>query len=337
MKYMLVGDLHLGAKQDDPWIQQIQNHFFEWAIKLSKEMGINQWIQEGDWFDVRKAISHKTMEFNREQCNKIADAGIKVDMIVGNHDAHFKNTLIPNACDEVLSQFSNITVYSKPTTVDYDGVLFDLIPWMCQDNTEEILNHIKTSSATYNVGHWELNGFYFYKGLKSHGIEPDFLKKYKRVFVGHFHTSSEAGNILYTGTPYQLNSGDENDPRGVWIFDSETEEVTFIENPIMWFKRINYPSTINVDDYKNLSVRLVATEVDKNLTKIEAALENVVHSLKVITKVDNSSDFDVSDEVEVKTISDMMDDYITELVDCSDEDKDVIKQYIKLLHVEVSK
>lgn len=337
MKYMLVGDLHLGAKQDDPWIQQIQNHFFEWAIELSKELGITQWIQEGDWFDVRKAISHKTMEFNREQCNKIADAGIKVDMIVGNHDAHFKNTLIPNACDEVLSQFSNITVYSKPTTVDYDGVLFDLIPWMCQENTEEILNHIKTSSASFNVGHWELNGFYFYKGLKSHGIEPDFLRKYKKVYTGHYHTSSEGGNILYTGTPYQLNSGDENDPRGVWIFDSETEEATFIENPIMWFKRINYPSTIKVDDYKNLSVRLVATEVDKNLTKVEAALESVVHSLKVITKVDNSSDFDVSDEVEVKTISDMMDDYITELVDCSDEDKDAIKQYIKLLHVEVSK
>lgn len=338
MNILTVGDLHIGAKQDDPWIQNIQREFFDWAIDFSKKNGITQWIQKGDWFDVRKAITHKSMEFNREQCQKLLDAGIQVDVIVGNHDAHYKNTLVPNACDEVLTQFSNITVYSKPTTKQYGDLLIDLIPWMCQDNTEEILKHIKTSSATHCVGHWELNGFYFYKGLKSHGIEPDFLKKYKKVLSGHFHTHSEAGNVIYTGTPYQLNSGDENDPRGVWVLNTKDESLKFHENPRMWFKKISYPCTIKPEDYRDLSVRVVVTEVDKNLTKFESALEAVVHSLKLISKVDTSSDYEGSDEeVEVKSLSQTMDEYIDGLVDCNDEDKAIVKNYVKMLYVEVSK
>ncbi|MFP9166840.1 hypothetical protein ACLI1Y_15840, partial [Enterococcus faecalis] len=170
-----------------------------------------------DIFDVRKAITHKTMEFAREIVQTLDDAGITLHTIVGNHDLHYKNVMHPNASTELLAKYPNVKVYDKPTTVDFDGCLIDLIPWMCEENTGEILEHIKTSSASFCVGHWELNGFYFYKGMKSHGLEPDFLKTYKEVWSGHFHTISEAANVRYIGTPWTLTAGDENDPRGFWM------------------------------------------------------------------------------------------------------------------------
>ncbi|EDP8999541.1 endonuclease, partial [Salmonella enterica subsp. enterica serovar Braenderup] len=207
----------------------------------SKKNGITTWIQYGDIFDVRKAITHKTMEFAREIVQMLDDAGITLHTVVGNHDMHFKNTLTPNASTELLAKYPNVKVYDKPTTVDFDGCLIDLIPWMCEENTGEILEHIKTSSASFCVGHWELNGFYFYKGMKSHGLEPDFLKTYKEVWSGHFHTISEAANVRYIGTPWTLTAGDENDPRGFWMFDTETERMEFIPNNTTWHRRIHYP------------------------------------------------------------------------------------------------
>ncbi|EOK1777128.1 metallophosphoesterase [Shigella sonnei] len=338
MKILNLGDWHLGVKADDEWVQSIQLDGIKQAIEYSKKNGITTWIQYGDIFDVRKAITHKTMEFAREIVQMLDDAGITLHTVVGNHDMHFKNTLTPNASTELLSKYPNVKVYDKPTTVDFDGCLIDLIPWMCEENTGEILEHIKTSSASFCVGHWELNGFYFYKGMKSHGLEPDFLKTYKEVWSGHFHTISEAANVKYIGTPWTLTAGDENDPRGFWMFDTETERMEFIPNNTTWHRRIHYPFKGKIDykDFTNLSVRVIVTEVDKNLTKFESELEKVVHSLRVVSKIDNSVESDDSEEVEVQSLQTLMEEYINAIPDITDSDREALIQYANQLYVEAT-
>ena len=91
MKFLKLGDLHIGVKSDDPWIQNIQRDAIQQAIDYSKANGITNWLQAGDFADTRKSITHKCMEFTREIANMIDSAGISVDVIVGNHDLHFKN------------------------------------------------------------------------------------------------------------------------------------------------------------------------------------------------------------------------------------------------------
>ncbi|QLA10619.1 recombination-related endonuclease [Shewanella phage Thanatos-2] len=337
MKILNIGDMHLGVKADDPWIQNIQRLGILNAINISAQLGIKTWIQYGDVFDVRKHITHSTMEFARELFDAIEANGISLHVLVGNHDMTFKNKINPNAVTELLARHKNITIYDRPKTVEFDGVSFDIIPWMCEENTSEILEHIRTSSADYCCGHWELNGFYFYKGMKSHGLEPDFLKKYKKVYSGHFHTISEAANVKYIGTPWTLTAGDENDPRGFTIFDTETETTQFIENPVMWHKRITYPcDSIKVEDYRNLSVRLIATEIDAGLTKLESKLESVVHELRVVSKVDFESTEETEEIIESMSTSNMIENYIDGL-DVSDDDKIAAKTLAKSLLVEVSK
>lgn len=338
MKILNLGDWHLGVKADDEWIRGIQIDGIKQAIEYSKKNGITVWIQYGDIFDVRKAITHKTMEFAREIVQMLDDAGITLHTIVGNHDLHYKNVMHPNASTELLAKYPNVKVYDKPTTVDFDGCLIDLIPWMCEENTSEILEHIKTSSASFCVGHWELNGFYFYKGMKSHGLEPDFLKTYKEVWSGHFHTISEAANVRYIGTPWTLTAGDENDPRGFWVFDTETERMEFIPNNTTWHRRIHYPFKGKIDykDFTNLSVRVIVTEVDKNLTKFESELEKVVHSLRVVSKIDNSVESDDSEEVEVQSLQTLMEEYINAIPDITDSDREALIQYANQLYVEAT-
>ena len=322
MKILHVGDWHLGVKKDDEWVQKIQSHGIDLMIDYSIKNGIKTWIQYGDLFDVRAHTTQKCMEFTREQFDKIEAAGITVHTIIGNHDCFHKNTLYPNTTQELLTHRPNIIIYDKPTTVDFDGTEIDLIPWMCEANTTGIMDHIKNTTADFCIGHWELNGFYFYKGMKSHGLEPDFLKKYKQVWSGHFHTISDAANVKYIGTPWTLTAGDENDPRGFWIFDTKTHAMDFVINETCWHRKIHYPNaTIDYKDFTNIAVRVIVDKIDDGLTKFESELEKVVHSLRIVSKVDNSVDIDDSEEEdEVKSLLDMMYDYIDALPDGHTED-----------------
>lgn len=339
MKILHLGDFHVGVKADDPWVQNIQRHGIQQAIDYSEKHGIDTWIQYGDWFDVRKAITHRTMEFNRELVEMISKAGIKVHVTIGNHDMAFKNTLTPNSVSELLSQFDNFTIYEHPTTVDFDGTLIDLIPWMCDENTTQIMDHIKQSSAEYCIGHWELNGFYFYKGMKSHGLEPDFLKKYKHVWSGHFHTISSAANVKYIGTPWTLTAGDENDPRGFWVQDTRLQTFDFVPNEVTWHRKIFYPVTgpFDANEFKNLSVRVVITAVDDKLPAFESELEKVVHELRTVSKVDNSVETEAAEDDEVVGLLDMMMEYIEALPDAaSQDDIDALKALATQLYIEAS-
>lgn len=338
MKFLKLGDLHIGVKSDDPWIQNIQRDAIQQAIDYSKANGITKWLQAGDFADTRKSITHKCMEFTREIANMIDSAGISVDVIVGNHDLHFKNKIHPNFCSEYLTQFSNFTIYDKITTVDYDGLKIDMVPWICDENREEILEYMKTTEARYCLGHFELNGFYFYKGMKSHGTEPDFLRRYKRVWSGHFHTQSSNKNVDYIGTPYTLTAGDENDIRGFWIFDTETEESEFVPNETIWHKKIYYPCSINPRQFTNISLRVIVDKMDKSLVAFETALEEVVHELKVIVKVDTS--VEVTDDAvddEIKTLPDLMEEYVDALPEVNAADIDATKIIVKQLYLEASK
>lgn len=336
MKFLKLGDWHFGVKQDDPWVQSIQLDGIRQAIALSKSEGITNWVQGGDIFDVRKAISHKTMTFARQVFDEIRNAGIHVYAIVGNHDMNYRDKIHPNACTELLGHLSNVSVIDRPQTIDL-GVKIDMIPWICDENQEEIFEFIKSSKSEYCLGHFELNGFYFYKGMKSHGTEPDFLKSYKRVWSGHFHTISENRNITYLGTPWSLTHGDENDPRGFWVFDTDTEESVFVQNETMWHRRIDYPCSINLETYRNLSVRLYVTKVDKNLAKFETSLEEVVHELKLVSRIDTEVEVDeVSEDIDVLTMPELIDEYIEALPELSEEDLEVTKALAKNLYIGVA-
>ena len=339
MKILHLGDLHVGVKGDDPWIQHIQMDAIEQAIKYSVKHGIKNWIQYGDFFDVRKGVTQESMNFARKIIELLSNHDIHMDVIIGNHDLHKKDRLTPNSVSEILRGYPHITIHEKPKTVVYDKVKIDLIPWMCKTNTSEILSFVKKSKSDYCIGHWELNGFYYYKGLPSHGLEPDFLRGYKQVWSGHFHCISEAANVKYIGTPFTITAGDENDPRGFWILDTTDESFTFVENETCWHKKLYYPDDkIVAKDYKNLAIRIVADKIDAGLTKLEGELEEVVHSLSIIaplsSNVSGDSDEEVSDEIENPSLLDLGYKHIDKMKDLSAEDAKRIKALFNKLWIE---
>lgn len=167
----------------------------------------------------------------------------KVHIIVGNHDVFHKNTNDINALNELLSNYS-FDVYTSATKISLDGFPILLVPWITKENESHTFNMIENTKASVCMGHFELAGFEFYKGIVSdHGMSSDILSKFDMVFSGHYHQKSSKGNIHYLGAPYPMTWADYDCPRGFHLFDTETRELTFIENPHTLFTQIVYDDT----------------------------------------------------------------------------------------------
>lgn len=329
-----LGDLHLGISADSEWHRNLQRDLIDQAIDYSIKNKITEWIQYGDFFDVRKAITHTTMEFSREIIEKLRSNNINITVLIGNHDMQYRNKIHPNAVTELLSKYDNVTVIDKPTTIDHYFTKIDIIPWMCEENTSDILQFIKKSKSEMCLGHFELNGFYFYKGVKSTGIDPNFLSKYKQVYSGHFHTISESGNIKYIGTPYSLTAGDENDTRGFYHLDESG--FNFIENNKMWHKKVYYPDDkdVSLDELKNCAIRVFIKETDKTFDKFQTALEKVAHNLRIVNM--SSKIVDEEDvQVELKTTLGLFSDEIKSM-DIDEDSKEKLFKMVNDLYKEAT-
>lgn len=262
-KICILGDTHFGVQNDSNFflkysIDYFNNSFFSFL----RENKIKNVIHLGDVFDRRKYINMNTLSVVRNNfLTPFYNGEFTLHCILGNHDVYYKNTNRINSLNELLDK-NKIKIYDKPQTVEIEGYMIGFVPWMTKDNYEECSDFIKRNECDYLCGHFEIEGFELSRGfVADYGIKKKDFKNYKRVFSGHYHCKQEIENILYTGTPYQLNFSDVEEPKGIHVFSPKTNELTFVENKNTIFKEIIYNEknikTINFSDYENSYVRVV--------------------------------------------------------------------------------
>tara|TARA_R110000823_G_scaffold200078_1_gene331089 strand:- start:130 stop:1197 length:1068 start_codon:yes stop_codon:yes gene_type:complete len=244
MLVAILGDTHLGSRNDHQAFHDYFERFYgDIFFPYLKEHNIKTVIQLGDLFDRRKYINFYTLKRSREYLfDRLVEAGIHMDVFVGNHDTYFKNTNEVNSPELLLKDYAEtVSVYSEPVDIEYDGTKMTLLPWVCSGNYELCLDHINKTDSQILLGHLELAGFEMYRGaINDHGMDAKLFDKFDTVMSGHFHHKSSRGNIHYVGTPYEMTWSDYNDPRGFHIFDTDTRELTFIRNPYSMFQKWFY-------------------------------------------------------------------------------------------------
>ena len=351
MKIALITDTHFGARNDsevfnDYFFKFYDNTFFPYL----EENNITTCIHLGDITDRRKFINFKTLQkFRHDFVWKLGSMGVDTHVIIGNHDTYYKNTNEVNSMNSLFTSFDGKLepwIYEKATEVEFDGCKMLFVPWICPENYDETMKMIEKTDAQVLMGHLEVKGFTMYRGFTNfdHGLDRKLFNKFDCAFSGHFHHKSTQDNITYLGNPYQMTWSDYGDKRGFHIFDTETRELEFIENPYSIFKKLEYndrdKSYENFDaaEFKDHYVKVVvinkinAKEFDKVIDK----LYNVgVHELTI---VEDFSDFDAT-FVDDKNLQ--LDDTLSLLNTYVDEvdttaDKERIKTDMKRLYVEAS-
>ena len=341
MKIAILGDTHVGSRNDSKIFHEYFEKFYENIFfPTIKEQGVERIIQLGDLFDRRKYINFYSLaEAKRYFFDKLP---CPMDTLVGNHDLYWRESVSVNSSSLVLGEYPNITVHTKPTTIFLDdGTTIDIIPWICAENHAEVFNYIEASKSDLCMGHFEISGFSMYKGMEAHeGLNPNEFNKYELVLSGHFHTRSKKENIIYVGTPYEMNWSDFNDPRGFHIFDTETRQLTFHENPYRIFHRIEYDDSqklVDLDalDLRNCYIKLVVVnksdyyKFDQFVSKLYT---KGCYEIKIVEDLSEFSDGEVGEEINLEDTMSVLSNYIDSVQ--TDLNKDKIKSFMKSLYIE---
>lgn len=346
-KIILLGDTHLGARNGSNHFSRYFNRFYtEVLYPYAAENEVRHIIQTGDLFDNRTQLSIKAYSACKTPWfEPLRDLGIKMHVLLGNHDIFYKSSLEVNSPELFLANEyrDNIIVYNKPAVVDIVGTTIALIPWICDSNKQEVFDFLNRDKiADLCVGHFEIEGFDMMRGVPGHGGLPRTLfERFERTFSGHFHTRSkdELLRIEYVGTPYELTFADCNDPRGFTVFDTDTRQTEFIQNPHSMFERVIYNNGW-MGDVQSLKDKIVKIVVEKkdDLYAFDRFTDSVklagVHDLHIMENFAQLASGELGDDINVAQADpiDVIRSYVDNL--SLNVDPDRLKTYLGGLYTE---
>ena len=345
MKVALITDTHFGARSDSiPFDNFFAKFYTEVFFPHLEREGIKTIIHLGDVFDRRKFINYNTLKKCREYFfDKTRDLGIDVHMIAGNHDTFFKNTNEVNSLDLLLREYENVITYSSAEEIVLGGKNLLLVPWICSGNYDETMEVVDKSNAQAVFGHFEFSGFEMYRGHKNdHGMGTERFDRFPLVCSGHFHHRSRIGNILYLGNTYEFTWSDYNDPRGYHIYETETNEVEFCENPFKIFHKLYYddttgdPNSMDLGSISGSCVRLIVVK-KADFYKFDRFVDKLYDlNLIELKIIEDFSEFEADvieeDKLDVEDTMTVLSDFVDTV--STDLDKDKIKNMLRTLYIE---
>lgn len=334
MKIALITDTHWGVRNDSAVFYDYFKRFLDDVFfKTIDDMDIKHVIHLGDLVDRRKYVNFLTLSRLRTDfLDRLEARGIDTAIIAGNHDVYYKNTNSINALNELVQgKYQNISVFTSPVTKWFDETPVLLLPWICDDNLEESMNAIKNTPAQVVMGHLELNGFEMFKGsISDHGMDHKLFDRFDVVCSGHYHHKSDTGNIHYLGAFGEYTWSDYDDPRGFHVFDTQTRELTFIQNPYKMFQKVWYD-----DAGKTVEEVVFDREIDVHNKMVKLIVKNKTNPYwfdLFVDKIEKAGVIDLQ-VVEDHLHLDLQEDQ--DIVDEAEDTLTVCKKYIGQINLNV--
>jgi len=327
MEIALITDQHFGAKNSSLTLLAHQEKFYEETFfPTIRERGIKTVVDLGDAFDKRKEVNIQNLkEAKRIFYDVLADEGIQLYCINGNHTTYYRNHVEVNTMTELFGQYDNVRVISQvPEEIQIGNISILMIPWMSPSNISESLDIIRASKSPVAAGHLEINGAFMTAGRYcEEGLHHGIFSHFHSVFSGHFHTPSKIGNVEYIGNPYQLTWSDYDQDRGFSLFDTTSLTRTFVPNPVSLYHKIWYDDTnmdfedvkkLNIDHFTNSYIKCIV-QTRNNPYLFDLFLENIESKNPIhVTVVDDHKNIGMLSE--------------EELIDETDDTFTIINRYV---------
>lgn len=252
----MLSDLHFGKYNNDEWLFRMEDYFYNFFIPvITKYKKANDvLVILGDIFDNRNSINLKAINIVIKLFEDLAKI-IDIHILIGNHDMYLMNDNSINSVS-VIRNIDGITIYDKPTNINFDGLDVLMMPWINGKNNE--IDVLDNNTADLLFCHSDLNGC----RTQLHPTRPhnrnilniDDFKGYEHIYSGHIHIRQKIKNFTFVGSPYHLDRNDVENRKGIYIFDTKTKTDFLIENNYSpEFKKIKI---ISESDFKELKTVL---------------------------------------------------------------------------------
>lgn len=211
--------------------------FIDWFQDFCESEDVHAVLHAGDFFTLKNHISIPL--FNRTY-DRMMRFEPMILVVPGNHDRYLKAEGIVHSLHAMNRGIHRFEVLDEDR---YRLIVGDTeiigIPGGCLDR--EFFLSSKVNKRRVLLIHENLIGATFASGSKiTEGVSPKDLTEIMKehqidfCFSGDIHKwqwVKKKPPILYVGSPYQLDFGDEGQQRGVWIYESDTNEVEFHHYP----------------------------------------------------------------------------------------------------------
>lgn len=310
---LILTDTHL--KKDN---FELVFNIFKQAVTLCKKLKIDIIFHLADFFDARAAQPLRTLKKAQEIIRYVNEAGIRLYIIPGNHDKdeldsddsyldlykleiNYGEKETGNLIESETSSFFfvNEKFYQKLNILwlpyykengSYRKRLEDLSKFIQEGKKNILLTHVAIDSVKNNDG-----------TLVSNNLKTNLFKKFDLVLVGHYHNYSQiADNIVYIGSAYQANFG-EDDKKGFTIL-YDNGEIEFIQSEFPKYIHVKIKAT----DKKTLAKY---QKYSLNGDNVRITIVGTEEEVKAIEKM-NFAGIDVKYDKQENNFEDLNDELI---------------------------
>jgi hypothetical protein len=237
MKLLLFADLHMCPrasivnKWGNTYSLRLENCLksINWVERTAEELGCSYIINLGDFFD-KPDLTSDTITAIRD----IEWSDIPHIHLVGNHDASV-SSLAFNSTNSLMGNIHQIV--TEPVVKSFDTFDLCMLPYVVESDRKPLCDYFakNTSKRRLIISHNDLNGIQLGPVVSKTGFTIEEIQQNCDLFLnGHLHNGQHiTSTIINLGNLTGKDFGEDasKHAHNIAVFDTETFEVSFIENP----------------------------------------------------------------------------------------------------------
>lgn len=254
MKFLHLGDLHLGRRLEEFSLLDDQIHILQQICNIAEKEQVDAVLIAGDVYD-RAIPPTEAVELLDQFLVKLSSLKLPVYLISGNHDSSqrlsFAHSFLEDSGLFIAPSYQGNV---PPLTLEKNGEQVDifLLPFLKPIHVrpffpeEDVTNYTKAlelaiSQMPRNPERFSIlvthqfvtNGVPCESEEKSVGgsdnVDASVFEGFQYVALGHLHSPQTAGkpHIRYSGSPLKYSFSEVNQKKSVTILDTKAAELTY--------------------------------------------------------------------------------------------------------------
>ena len=246
MKILITCDLHV----QEGIYTDICLDYLNFLDDYCSKNDIKTIVIAGDVFEKSSKIKNESFLPLFFKFMELKEKGYNIIILLGNHDIYNvdNDSLVEAFCPfaKVIKTTEDISFNDRELTfLPYTKDIRDI-----PEKGDVLITHLSIANFRFD------NNYHVNEKI---AFEENLFENFNKVFTGHFHKPQERGNIIYPGSPYQMNFGECGQEKGFVVFDTESDK----------WERILYKGAptykkIKVEDFIDSDVSNQFIEVEIN-------------------------------------------------------------------------